>query len=113
MKARVTIHTDGDESAVLTAPEGHVRAMARLTQTGVLELIGRWMEAECKRPDFHPADALQALARATTQIQASLSGGFVKPHASAKLRQLLHETVDAEWDHAFGKAQQHRAGGHA
>lgn len=105
MKATVQIHTDGDETAVLTAPEGHVRALARLTQTGILELIAKWVEAEVRRPDHHPADLLQALARCNAQIQASMSGNFVKADMSEQMLQLVHETIDAEWHRTFTKVK--------
>lgn len=110
MRARVKIHNHGSETAALTSDVGHTRAFARLAQTGVTELLAKWIEAEIQRPGADPTDILLGFARYAIQTQASLSASFLKLEGLDDILSTYKILVDAEFAKCFLLAKAQGAG---
>lgn len=111
MRARVTIHNHGSETEALTSGEGHTRAFARLAQTGVTEMLAKWIEAEVQRPGADPTDILLGFARYAIQTQASLSASFLNSEGLEDILKTYKILVDAEFSKVFLLAKAQGAGG--
>lgn len=105
---KVAIKSHGCETDALTSDKGHVRAFARLTQTGIAELFAKWVEAEMARPDADPADMMLAMARYHIQTQGSIMASFVSDGTNA--HHLFRKLVDDEFPKIFALAKMHGAG---
>lgn len=110
MKVNVQISALGDEASALTSKTGHVRAFARLAQTGVTELLAQWVAAEMQRPDAEPIDVLIGLARYTIQTQASLSASFLKVEGLDDVQAAYKTLIEEEFARTFLIAKANGAG---
>lgn len=101
------VHAGMDVGEALTASDGTVRIMARLSVSQAAVQMGDWINAEIRRPDFDLSGFLVAVARFHVQLHASILHNFIGNGAFAHCAEMYRSLVDLEYVEHAERARQH------